>query len=175
MFTHAKSDVKSSTRIMAEAEGEGLSASLEAGWGFRAASFQTDEGSVGQLYIEPHVSVTWFGMNFDDMQTTSQDVTFEGKNNVRTRLGARAILTEKDNNSFNAFTEINWVHNTQLYGATVSGVRVDQDGARNQAEGRIGVDWRVTDSLSAWARVGASIGNDGYNEREGSIGVRYQF
>lgn len=87
-------------------------------------------------------------MEYDDLHTDAQDVKFEGKNNVRTRLGTRVNMTEEGNKTFNAFAEANWVHNTQEYGATISGLTVDQTGPRNQAEGRIGVDWRITKDLS---------------------------
>lgn len=175
MFTHANSDVTGVDQNTEDIKGEGLSASLEAGWGFKLGSVTTENGKVANFTVEPHASVTWFGMQYDEIHNAAQDVKFEGENNVRTRLGARAILTQEGNNNFNAFVEANWVHNTQEYGATISGLTVDQAGSRNQGEGRIGVDWRVTDSLSVWGRIGASFGSDSYNEREGSIGVRYQF
>ena len=175
MFTHASSDVTGVDQNTEDVKGQGLSASLEAGWGFKVGSVATKNGKVANFTVEPHASVTWFGMQYDEIHNDAQDVKFEGENNVRTRLGARAILTQEGNNNFNAFVEANWVHNTQEYGATISGLTVDQAGSRNQGEGRIGVDWRVTDSLSVWGRVGASFGSDNYNEREGSIGVRYQF
>ena len=175
MFTHASSDVTGVDQNTEDVKGQGLSASLEAGWGFKVGSVATKNGKVANFTVEPHASVTWFGMQYDEIHNDAQDVKFEGENNVRTRLGARAILTQEGNNNFNAFVEANWVHNTQEYGATISGLTVDQAGSRNQGEGRIGVDCRVTDSLSVWGRVGASFGSDNYNEREGSIGVRYQF
>ena len=175
MFTHANSDVTGVSQHTEDVKGQGLSASLEAGWGFKVGSVATKNGKIANFTVEPHASVTWFGMQYDEIHNEAQDVKFEGENNVRTRLGARAILTQEGNNNFNAFVEANWVHNTEEYGATISGLTVDQAGSRNQGEGRIGVDWRVTDSLSVWGRVGASFGSDNYNEREGSIGVRYQF
>ena len=175
MFTHASSDVTGVDRQEENIKGEGLSASIEAGWGFKLGSVETSNGKYATFTVEPHASVTWFGMEYDDLHTDAQDVKFEGKNNVRTRLGTRVNMTEEGNKTFNAFAEANWVHNTQEYGATISGLTVDQTGSRNQAEGRIGVDWRITKDLSAWARVGASFGSDNYSEREGSIGVRYQF
>ena len=175
MFTHASSDVTGVDRQEENIKGEGLSASIEAGWGFKLGSVETANGKYATFTLEPHASVTWFGMEYDDLHTDAQDVKFEGKNNVRTRLGTRVNMTEEGNKTFNAFAEANWVHNTQEYGATISGLTVDQTGSRNQAEGRIGVDWRITKDLSAWARVGASFGSDNYSEREGSIGVRYQF
>lgn len=175
MFTHASSDVTGVDRQEENIKGEGLSASIEAGWGFKLGSVETANGKYASFTVEPHASVTWFGMEYDDLHTDAQDVKFEGKNNVRTRLGTRVNMTEEGNKTFNAFAEANWVHNTQEYGATISGLTVDQTGSRNQAEGRIGVDWRITKDLSTWARVGASLGSDSYSEREGSIGVRYQF
>lgn len=175
MFTHASSDVTGSNSETEDINGQGLSAQLEAGWGFKLGSVVTNNGKVANFTVEPHASVTWFGMEYDEIHNDVQDVHFEGTNNVRTRLGARAILTEEGNDHFNAFVEANWVHNTQEYGATISGVTVDQAGSRNQGEARIGVDWRLTQDISAWARVGASFGSDSYTEREGSIGIRYQF
>lgn len=175
MFTHASSDVTGVDSNTEDVKGEGLSASIEAGWGFKVGSAVMDNGKVANLTVEPHASVTWFGMQYDEIHNDAQDVKFEGTNNVRTRLGARAIVTEEGNKDFNAFVEANWVHNTQEYGATISGLRVDQAGSRNLGEARIGLDWHVTDSLSVWGRVGASYGSDAYSEREGSIGVRYQF
>ena len=175
MFTHASSDVTGSNSETEDINGQGLSAQLEAGWGFKLGSVVTNNGKVANFTVEPHASVTWFGMEYDEIHNDVQDVHFEGTNNVRTRLGARAILTEEGNDHFNAFVEANWVHNTQEYGTTISGVTVDQAGSRNQGEARIGVDWRLTQDISAWARVGASFGSDSYTEREGSIGIRYQF
>jgi len=175
MFTHASSDVTGVDQNTEDVKGQGLSASLEAGWGFKVGSVATENGKIANFTVEPHASVTWFGMQYDEIHNDAQDVKFEGENNVRTRLGARVILSQEGNNNFNAFVEANWVHNTEEYGATISGLTVDQAGSRNQGEGRIGVDWRVTSSLSVWGRVGASFGSDNYNEREGSVGVRYQF
>ena len=175
MFTHAKSDVSGVDQYVEDVKGQGLSASVEVGWGVPAGTIANDDGSVTQVTFEPHASVTWFGMEFDDLHTDVQDVAFEGKNNVRTRLGARAVISEKGNDRFNAFVEANWVHNTQEYGATISGLTVDQAGARNQAETRLGVDWRISEDLFAWGRVGASFGSNNYSDREGSVGIRYQF
>ena len=174
MFTHADSTVEG-TDIYEDVKGEGLSASIEVGWGFHVGSVKTDNGKTADFHVEPHVSATWFGMNYDDISNDAHDVTFEGHNNVRTRLGARLMISERETKNFNVYTEVNWVHNTQEYGATISGLSVDQAGARNQGEARLGADWRVSDRLSVWARAGASVGDDGYNEREGSVGIRYKF
>ncbi len=175
MFTHADSDMTGADRVKENIKGQGLSASIEAGWGFKVGSVTTDNGKIANFVIEPHASATWFGMEYDDIHDEAQDIRFEGKNNVRTRLGARAIISEEGNADFNAFVEANWVHNTQEYGATLSGLRVDQAGSSNLGEACIGVDWRLTQGLSVWGRVGAAFGSDAYNEREGSVGIRYQF
>lgn len=175
MFTHASSDVTGADQDTDNVKGQGLSAQLEAGWGFKVGSVVTENGKIANFTVEPHASVTWFGMEYDEIHNAAQDVQFEGKDNIRTRLGARAILTEEGNKDFNAFVEANWVHNSKEYGATISGLTVDQTGSRNQGEARIGVDWRLTQDVSVWGRVGAAFGSDGYSEREGSVGIRYQF
>lgn len=85
MFTHADSTVEG-TDVREDAKGQGLSASIEAGWGFHVGSVKTDNGKTADFHIEPHASATWFGMNYDDISNETHDVTFEGHNNVRTRL-----------------------------------------------------------------------------------------
>lgn len=175
MFTHASSDVTGSYDDAENVNGQGLSAQLETGWGFKLGSVATDNGKLATFTFEPHASVTWFGMEYDEIHNDAQDVQFEGTNNIRTRLGARVILTEEGNNNFNAFIETNWVHNSKEYGATISGITINQTGSQNQGEARIGVDWRLTQDVLVWGRVGAAFGSDGYSEREGSVGIRYQF
>lgn len=173
MWTDAESDVKG-LNVSETAEGNGLSASLEAGWGFKAFSYDA-HGQAGDIYVEPHVSVTWFGYEADDISNDVHDVTFEGKDNIRTKLGVKTYAFGKTTGGFSPYVELNWIHNTETYGVTMSNVTVEQMGAEDQAEVRAGADWRVTDSLSVWGHFGYASGSNGYSASEGTLGLRYTF
>ncbi|BBF23593.1 autotransporter outer membrane beta-barrel domain-containing protein [Sutterella megalosphaeroides] len=173
MWTDAESDVKG-LNVSETADGNGLSASLEAGWGFKAFSYDA-HGQAGDIYVEPHVSVTWFGYEADDISNDVHDVTFEGKDNIRTKLGVKTYAFGKTTGGFSPYVELNWIHNTETYGVTMSNVTVEQMGAEDQAEVRAGADWRVTDSLSVWGHFGYASGSNGYSASEGTLGLRYAF
>ena len=102
-------------------------------------------------------------------------MTFEGKDNIRTKLGVKTYAFGKHSGGFSPFVELNWIHNTETYGVTMSGVTVDQVGAENQGEVRAGADWRINDAFSVWGHFGITSGSDGYSNREGTFGVRYRF
>ena len=173
LWTDAESDVKG-VNISETVDGNGLSASIEAGWGFKALSYNA-HGQAGDIYVEPHVSVTWFGYEADDVSNDVHDVTFEGKDNIRTKLGVKTYAFGKNSGGFSPYVELNWIHNTETYGVTMSNVTVEQVGAEDQGEVRAGADWRINDAFTVWGHFGITSGSDGYSNREASLGVRYNF
>ena len=173
LWTDAESDVKGGN-VSETVDGNGLSASIEAGWGFKALSYNA-HGQAGDIYVEPHVSVTWFGYEADDVSNDVHDVTFEGKDNIRTKLGVKTYAFGKTTGGFSPYVELNWIHNTETYGVTMSNVTVEQVGAEDQGEVRAGADWRINDAFTVWGHFGITSGSDGYSNREGSLGVRYSF
>ena len=173
LWTDAESDVKGGN-VSETVDGNGLSASIEAGWGFKALSYNA-HGQAGDIYVEPHVSVTWFGYEADDVSNDVHDVTFEGKDNIRTKLGVKTYAFGKNTGGFSPYVELNWIHNTETYGVTMSNVTVEQVGAEDQGEVRAGADWRINDAFSIWGHFGITSGSDGYSNREGALGVRYRF
>ena len=173
LWTDAESDVKG-VNVSETVDGNGISASIEAGWGFKALSYNA-HGQAGDIYVEPHVSVTWFGYEADDVSNDVHDVTFEGKDNIRTKLGVKTYAFGKNSGGFSPYVELNWIHNTETYGVTMSNVTVEQVGAEDQGEVRAGADWRINDAFTVWGHFGITSGSDGYSNREASLGVRYNF
>lgn len=169
MWTQAESDIKG-VSVSETAKGSGLSASVEAGWGFHVLDYD-----LGQLYLEPHLAVTWFGYGADSISNETHDVTFSGENNVRTKLGVKAYAFAKNANDLTPYFEVNWIHNTETYGANISGVNVEQAGADDLVETRTGFDWAVNSDWTVWGHVGYALGTDRYSEFDALAGVRYSF
>ncbi|MED8666202.1 hypothetical protein Q5578_25440, partial [Escherichia coli] len=71
-----------------------------------------------------------------------------GNGNILTRLGARTWLTSKNGKNtryavpFRPFVEAHWLHNSRVFGTSMNGVSIYQDGARDIGE-RTTAAWRL--------------------------------
>lgn len=102
-------------------------------------------------------------------------VQFKGEDNLTTRLGVRTSLVMNGATAFVPFVEANWVHNTNAYGAQYGEVSDYQAGAENQAELKFGADIEITKNFTGYGQFTVDIGDDGYNRRQGSIGLKYRW
>ncbi|HBP7909007.1 TPA: autotransporter outer membrane beta-barrel domain-containing protein [Escherichia coli] len=48
-------------------------------------------------------------------------------------------------------------------------------GARNLGEVRTGVEAKVNNNLSLWGNVGVQLGDKGYSDTQGMLGVKYSW
>ena len=55
---------------------------------------------------------------------------------------------------FQPFVEVNWLHNSKDFSTSMDGVSVTQDGARNIAEIKTGVEGQLNANLNVWGNVG---------------------
>jgi autotransporter family porin len=54
-------------------------------------------------------------------------------------------------------------------------VNVRQDGAKNIAEVKVGVEGQVSPRLNLWGNVGIQVGDKGYNDSAAMVGVKWNF
>lgn len=108
-------------------------------------------------------------------------VSTQGDDNIQTRLGVRAFMqghsrmdSGKDR-TFQPFVEVNWLHNTERNGVTMNGVSLEQAGATNVGEMKLGVESQLTKRAALWGGVGQQIGDKGYSSTTASVGVKYSF
>ncbi|WP_240780378.1 autotransporter outer membrane beta-barrel domain-containing protein [Serratia proteamaculans] len=160
---------------------KGLTASLETGYTF-ALGESGSATNPTRYFIEPNVQVTWMGVKADDLtESNGTHVSSQGDNNIQTRVGARAFMkahSTLDNGKdrdFQPFVEVNWLHNTKRYGATLNGVAIEQAGATNIGEMKAGVEGQLTKRMQLWGNVGQQLGDQGYSNTEATLGVKYAF
>ncbi|WP_235501713.1 autotransporter outer membrane beta-barrel domain-containing protein [Trabulsiella odontotermitis] len=161
---------------------KGLTASLEAGYTLKAGEFTGSQGTLNTWYIQPQAQVTWMGVK-DDAHTRNDGtrIETEGDGNIQTRLGVRTYLNshhkmdDGKQREFQPFVEVNWIHNTEAFGVKMDGTRVSRDGARNLGEIRTGVEGKLNDRLSVWGNVGVQMGDKGYSNTQGMLGVKYSW
>jgi autotransporter family porin len=182
LYNWFDSSVTADNRERDEYKSKGLTASLEAGYTLKAGEFYGSQGTLNTWYVQPQAQVTWMGVK--DKAHTRNDGTrieTEGDGNIQTRLGVRTYLNshhkmdDGKQREFQPFVEVNWIHNTESFGVKMDGHGVSRDGARNLGEVRTGVEGKLNDRLSVWGSVGVQMGDKGYSDTQGMLGVKYAF
>lgn len=160
---------------------KGVTASAETGYTFSLGQSGAQDNPVRYL-IEPQAQVTWMGVRADDLtETNGTKISSRGDNNIQTRLGVRAFLqghSRMDNGtdrSFQPFVEANWLHNTKRNGVDMNGVAVEQAGATNLGEIKLGVEGQLSRAVQLWGNVAQDVGSQGYSNTAAMIGVKYSF
>ncbi|KNC89219.1 hypothetical protein GM30_08970 [Trabulsiella odontotermitis] len=163
-------------------DSKGLTASLEAGYTLKAAEFTGSQGTLNTWYIQPQAQITWMGVKDDaHFRKDGTRIESEGDGNIQTRLGVKTYLNshhkmdDGKQRTFQPFVEVNWIHNTDAFGVKMDGQRVSRDGARDLGEVRTGVEGKLNDRLSVWGNVGVQMGDKGYSDTQGMLGVKYSW
>ena len=161
---------------------KGLTASLETGYTRKVGTFTGSRGSLNEWYVQPQAQVVRMGVKADELrESNGTRVESTGNGNVRTRLGVKTWIKghnkmdDGKSREFSPFVEVNWLHNTRDPGTRMNGVTVHQDGARNIGEVKTGVEGQINDSLKLWGNVGVRLGDRGYSDTAGMLGVKYLF
>ncbi|HEO8931030.1 TPA: autotransporter outer membrane beta-barrel domain-containing protein [Enterobacter bugandensis] len=157
---------------------KGFTASVEGGYTWKLG----DRDERTAYYIQPKAQAIWMGVKADDLtESNGTRVTGEGDGNIQTRLGARAFikghstLDDGKERTFEPFIEANWIHNTETFGATLNGVRVNQAGTRNIGELKVGVDGQLSRNVNLWGNVAQQVGDDGYSDSSAMLGLKVSF
>ncbi|HAX4836080.1 TPA: autotransporter outer membrane beta-barrel domain-containing protein [Escherichia coli] len=182
LYNWFDNSVSSDNRSADDYDSRGVTASVEGGYTFEAGTFSGSEGTLNTWYVQPQVQITWMGVK--DSDHTRKDGTrieTEGDGNVQTRLGVKTYLNshhQRDNGKqreFQPYIEANWINNSKVYAVKMNGQNVSRDGARNLGEVRTGVEAKVNNNLSLWGNVGVQLGDKGYSDTQGMLGVKYSW
>ncbi|WP_260411963.1 autotransporter outer membrane beta-barrel domain-containing protein [Pantoea ananatis] len=161
---------------------QGIKASLEGGYAWLAGRWQSRSGTESRLFLEPHAQAVWSGIRADDhTEAGGTRVQGTGSDGVTTRLGLRAYLNGKSRadrqtvREFQPFVEVNWLHNTQVYGVRMNEETDAVRRSRNVAELKTGVEGRLSQSLTGAVAFTQQAGGAGYRDSQGSLQVSYRF
>lgn len=157
----------------------GVTASVESGYTWKTGEKNDHES----YYLQPQAQLTWMGVKADDHQEANgTHVQSTGDGNLQLRLGMRAFIKSMDAKSqdgkdrvFEPFVEVNWLHNTHDFGASLDGVNVKEAGARNVGELKTGVEAKLNDTVNLWVDVAQQIGDEGYSDTRAIVGVKANF
>ena len=155
----------------------GVTASVEAGY-----SVKMGESGRNSYWIQPKAQAVWMDVQADDhRERNGTRVKDETQGNLMTRLGVKAYISghnaidDGKSRTFQPFIEANWIHNTQTTRIRMDDVSNQMRGARNIGELKTGVEGQITPQLSVWGNVAQQIGDKGYSDTQGMLGVKYSF
>lgn len=160
-------------------DSDGITASVEGGYSFLMA--QRDDGR-SAYWIQPKAQLTWMDVQADSL-TEANGTRVKSKNdgNLQTRLGVKAFIKghsaidDGKEREFQPFVEANWIYNTQSSGVTMNGISNYQAGTRNIGELKAGVEGQLGKNLHLWGNVAQQVGNKGYSDTQGMLGIKYAF
>ncbi|NKE96668.1 autotransporter outer membrane beta-barrel domain-containing protein, partial [Pantoea agglomerans] len=84
-------------------------------------------------------------------------------------------LDQQTVREFQPFVEVNWLHNTKVYGVRMNEETDDVRGSRNIGELKTGVEGRLSRSLTGAIVFTQQAGGVGYRNSQGSLQVSYRF
>lgn len=162
-----------------EYNSKGASASLESGYALKLGENAAKNTA---YFLQPQAQVIWMGVKADDhTEANGTRVSSEGDGNIQTRLGIKAYMhtySERDkeqDRAFQPFIEANWIHNSDDFGVSMDGITIKQDGAANIGELKLGVEGQINRHFNLWGNVAQQVGDKGYSDTAGMLGVKYLF
>ena len=150
----------------------GFTTSIESGYTFNLAN--SDQLS---YFIQPNAQITWAGINTQTHKTADGAVvSYRNNGHFITRIGAKAYLQTHDtlNTKFTPFVAVNWIHQNQNTGTTISGQGIDNK-IQNSTEFNVGVESQIDQQLHIWANINHQIGRYNYTDTNALVGVKYHF
>lgn len=155
----------------------GFTASLESGY-----NVLLSESERQAVYLEPQAQLTWMGVHSSEhTEANGTRIQDRGQGNLQSRLGVRLYLrghrTEDDGKGreFKPYVEANWLYNTKNFGVRMGDKLLNEEGARNIGQLKLGVQGQISHDLNMWGGVAQQMGDKGYHDTSAMIGVKYGF
>ncbi|MDY9273280.1 autotransporter YcgH [Escherichia coli] len=181
-YSWFKNSVKGDELAYESYSAKGATVSLEAGYGFALNKSFGMEAAKYTWIFQPQAQAIWMGVDHNaHTEANGSRIENDANNNIQTRLGFRTFIRTQEKNSgphgddFEPFVEMNWIHNSKDFAVSMNGVKVEQDGARNLGEIKLGVNGNLNPAASVWGNVGVQLGDNGYNDTAVMVGLKYKF
>ena len=155
----------------------GFTASLEGGY-----SVKLGESARASYWVQPKAQVVWMDVNArNHREHNGTRVSDKTDDNWLTRVGVRGYISghsqvdDGKDRTFQPFVEANWIHNTRNYSVKMGNASNEMRGAKNIGELKVGVEGQLTQRLNLWGNIAQQLGDKGYSDTQGTLGLKYQF
>lgn len=158
---------------------QGVSASLESGYIWKALERQGDNQRRYGFYLQPHAQVIFNGLKTVRLVEQNGTQVITNKNsNLISRIGIRGWITESKQpgeSALQPYVELNWLYNSDPYRVNLNQVDVEQNSGRHLAELKTGVEGKVNDHFQLHGSIALQKGRYHYQDASLMLGGKYHF
>ena len=158
---------------------QGISASLETGYDWKAYERVGNNQLIYRFYLQPHAQFIFNGLK--TVRLTEQNgtrVVANKNSNLISRIGLRGWITESkqpNRRSLEPYVELNWLYNSDPYRVDLNHVDVEQNSGRNLAEIKTGVAGNITERFQLNGSVALQQGRYHYQDASLTLSGKYSF
>lgn len=163
LFSHRLHDRLGEPQYTDSLHSQGSASSM---WMRHVGGHERSRAGDGQLNTQANRYVLQLGGDLAQWSSNAQD---------RWHLNSHHQRDDGKQREFQPYIEANWINNSKVYAVKMNGQTVGREGARNLGEVRTGVEAKVNNNLSLWGNVGVQLGDKGYSDTQGMLGVKYSW
>lgn len=151
---------------------QGFNASIETGYNFLVSSSISNAGNQYKIYIQPQLQLTYMGIK--DRYVKSVNTLLH--HNLQTRTGIKAYFNAKLINGMEIqpFLEMNLLKQAKRTGVVINNQEYVVNN-KNAKEIKVGVDFKVNNNIKLWGSFAHQLGNQGYKDKQGLVGLKITF
>lgn len=179
LYNWFKNTVSGEALASEKYDSDGITASVETGYTFSLGA--SSDGRT-RYWLQPKVQLTWMDVKADNhTEKNGTRVVDDTHGNLQTRLGVKAYMQghnaidDGKQRTFQPFVEANWIYNSHNYSVKMDDIHEEVKGLRNVGELKVGVEGQINPRLQLWGNVAQQIGDEGYSDTLGMLGVKYTF
>lgn len=158
---------------------QGISASLEAGYIWKALERQGSNQRRYGFYLQPHAQLILNGLKTVRLvEHNGTQVVANEASNLISRVGMRGWITESKQpgeSDLKPYLELNWLYNSDPYQVKLNGVTAQQNSGQHLAEIKAGVEGKVSDHFQLQGSVALQQGRYHYQDASVMLNAKYLF
>ncbi|MDN4356571.1 autotransporter outer membrane beta-barrel domain-containing protein [Citrobacter portucalensis] len=145
--------------------------SLESGY-----RYDINMSSANTVSLTPQAQVIWQRYQADSVETNGTHIDGQNGDSWTTRLGLRIdSQLSFDDATVRPFAEINWLHTSDNLAVSFDNATVKQDLPADRSELKVGIQANLNSQWSISALAAGQIGNNDYQDLNGSLNLRYSW
>ena len=145
--------------------------SLESGY-----RYDINMSSANTVSLTPQAQVIWQRYQADSVETNGTHIDGQNGDSWTTRLGLRIdSQLSFDDATVRPFAEINWLHTSDNLAVSFDNATVKQDLPADRSELKVGIQANLNSQWSISAQAAGQIGNNDYQDLNGSLNLRYSW
>ncbi|HHK5578705.1 TPA: autotransporter outer membrane beta-barrel domain-containing protein [Neisseria cinerea] len=155
----------------------GLTASIEAGYNFLVLDKTATNGNQYRVYIQPQLQARYMAVKGQHVEQNGTQIKPLGQDNLQSRAGIKAYLDANFMNHIEVtpFVAINSLYQSKGFGVSMDGEKRLIDNNKKAFEFEMGADVKLEDKVKLWASFATQSGKHRDKNKQGQMGLKFEF